>query len=87
LNASGQRTFRAYSAARPWLALGAGAQGLAMLGSIAVRASVSGVHPLQRDGFRFLGPECQMRQCDEPPFHRVAPLVWSAGLGAGVSFQ
>lgn len=86
LRASGSRTFRAHTESSPWWTLGAGAQALASFGGVALRLTGGVAHPFARPGYRFLSVECREEACDEPAFHRVAPLVWTIGLGAGVSF-
>jgi hypothetical protein len=87
LRASGRRTFRAHTESSPWWTLGGGAQAIANFGGVALRLAGGVAHPLARPGYRFHSIECMGEGCAEPAFHRVAPIVWSIGLGAGVSFR
>jgi hypothetical protein len=86
LRASGRRTFRGHTQSSPWLTLGGGAQLMASIGSLALRVAGGAAHPFQREGYRFLSSACRSEDCDEAAFHRVAPVVWSIALGAGLSF-
>jgi hypothetical protein len=86
LQATGHRTFRAHTDASPWLTIGAGAQAMAIVGKLALRVTAGAAHPFEREGYRFQSADCRSGECDEPVFHRVAPLVWSLGAGAGLSF-
>ena len=63
-----------------------GAQAMAIVGQLALRVTAGAAHPFQREGYRFQSRECVSEACDEPAFHRVAPLLWSLGAGAGLSF-
>jgi len=87
LRASGRRTFRAHTESSPWWTLGGGAQAVANFGGVALRLTGGVAHPFNRPGYRFQSLECPEGDCAEPAFHRVAPVVWSIGLGVGVSFQ
>ena len=86
LQATGRRTFRAHTGPSPWLTIGGGAQAMALVGKLALRVTAGAAHPLEREGFRFHSVDCLSGECDEPAFHRVAPVVWSLGAGAGLSF-
>jgi len=87
LQATGSRTFRAHTDSSPWLTIGAGAQAMAIVGKLALRVTAGAAHPFEREGYRFHADNCRSADgCDEPVFHRVAPLVWSLGAGAGLSF-
>jgi hypothetical protein len=86
LRASGRRTFRAHTDSSPWWTLGAGAQVMASIGSLALRVAGGAAHPFERKGYRFYSSACLAEDCDEPAFQRVAPVVWSIGAGAGLSF-
>jgi len=86
LRVSGRRTFRAHAESTPWWTLGAGAQVMASLGSLALRLAGGAAHPFERTGYRFLSGGCTSEDCDDPPFDRVDSIVWSIGVGAGVSF-
>ncbi|MEO8179487.1 MAG: hypothetical protein ABI895_11710 [Deltaproteobacteria bacterium] len=87
LRASGRRTFRAHTESSPWWTLGGGAQAIASIGGVALRLAGGVAHPLERPSYRFLSASCTAEDCAEPAFHRVAPVVWSIGLGAGLSFR
>jgi hypothetical protein len=86
LQATGHRTFRAHTDSSPWLTIGGGAQAMAFVGKLALRVTAGAAHPFEREGYRFHSSECTSEACDEPAFHRVAPLLWSLGAGAGLSF-
>jgi hypothetical protein len=86
LQATGRRTFRAHTDSSPWLTIGGGAQAMAIVGRLALRVTAGVAHPFEREGYRFQSADCLSGECDEPVFHRVAPLVWSLGAGAGLSF-
>jgi hypothetical protein len=86
LQATGHRTFRAHTDTSPWLTIGGGAQAMAIVGKLALRVTAGVAHPFERQGYRFHSVECTSGACDEPAFHRVAPLLWSLGAGAGLSF-
>jgi hypothetical protein len=86
LSVSGRRTFRAHTDSSPWWTLGAAAQVMAKLGSVALRLTGGLAHPFERNRYRFLSPACISENCEEPSFHRVERVVWSIGAGAGLSF-
>jgi len=87
LRASGRQTFRAHSESSPWWTLGGGAQAIASIGVVTLRLAGGLAHPLERPGYRFLAASCTAEDCAAPAFHRVAPVVWSIGFGAGLSFR
>jgi hypothetical protein len=87
MQVEGHDTFRAQGQTRPWLSLGGEAQAVALLHSVTLRLVLGVSHPLVRDSFRFGPSECVGVECDDGVFHRVASVVWSLGVGAGLSFR
>jgi hypothetical protein len=87
MRVEGHDTFRAQAQTRPWLSLGGEAQAVAMLHSVTLRMVLGVSHPLVRDSFRFGPSDCVGVECDDGIFHRVASVVWSLGVGAGLSFR
>jgi hypothetical protein len=85
LRAVGHETFRANTRTSPWTSVGGGVQLLALLGVIALRVDAGAGHPLRRDRYRFEPSDCAATECVAPAFHRVAPVVWSVAVGAGLS--
>jgi hypothetical protein len=84
---SGHDTFRAHAETRPWLSLGGEAQAVALLHSLALRVVLGVSHPLVRDSYRFGPSDCVGVECEDGVFHRVASVVWSLGVGAGLCFR
>jgi hypothetical protein len=84
---AGHDTFSAHSETRPWLSLGGEAQAVALLHSVAFRVVLGVSHPLVRDSYRFGPSDCVGVECEEGVFHRVAAVVWSLGVGAGLCFR
>jgi len=87
LRVSGHDTFRAHAETRPWLSLGGEAQAVALLHSLALRVVLGVSHPLVRDSYRFGPSDCVGVECEDGVFHRVASMVWSLGVGAGLCFR
>jgi hypothetical protein len=84
LEGEGHATFDARSSARPWRAVGGTLEGLARVGVVEFRAVLGAAAPLSRDWFGFDVPCAEGSICEADVFHRVAPVVWSGALGAGI---
>jgi hypothetical protein len=84
LASDGHATFEAEGATRPWADLGGALEVIGRIGIVELRAVAGLTAPLVRDGFRF-GPPCSDAACEADVFHRVAPVIWSGAVGAGLS--
>ena len=84
VGSEGGQTYSPRDQTRPWASLGAGVSASAVFGILELRASLGVAAPLYRDSFRF-GAECSGAACEADVFHRVAPLIWSGALGAGLT--
>ena len=58
-----------------------------LLHSLALRVVLGVSHPLVRDSYRFGPSDCVGVECEDGVFHRVASVVWSLGVGAGLCFR
>ena len=85
LESEGHATFFPGGAVRPWATLGGNVQLVARSSMLEIRGSFGVARPFVRDSFRF-GPSCAGASCEADIFHRVAPAVWLATVGAGVNF-
>ena len=84
LASDGHATFEAAGSTRPWADLGGALEVIGRIGIVELRAVAGMTTPLVRDGFRF-GPACSDAACEVDVFHRVAPVIWSGAVGAGLS--
>jgi hypothetical protein len=84
LEGEGHATFDARSSQRPWRAVGGTLEGLARVGVVEFRAVLGAAAPLSRDRFSFDVPCAEGSICEADVFHRVAPVIWSGALGAGI---
>jgi len=86
LEVDGHSTFDARSSVRPWSTVGGSLEGVARAGVVEFRAVLGATAPLSRDWFSFDVPCAAGAICEADVFHRVAPVIWSGALGAGVRF-
>jgi hypothetical protein len=86
LEVNGQSTFDPRTSARPWSTLGGTLEGLARAGVVEFRAVLGAAAPLSRDWFSFDAPCAAGAICEADVFHRVAPVIWSGAVGAGIRF-
>jgi hypothetical protein len=84
LGADGGQTYAPREQTRTWGSLGASVSASIVLGVVQLRASLAVSAPLRRDSFRF-GGDCLGAACEADVFHRVAPLIWTGALGAGLT--
>ena len=84
LMSEGGETYRPRDDRQPWTSIGASVSASVVFGIVQLRASLGASAPLHRDSFRF-GPDCTGAACELDVFHRVAPLVWTGALGAGLT--
>jgi hypothetical protein len=84
LESDGGQTYSPRDQTRPWSSIGASLSASVVFGIVELRASLGASTPLHRDSFRF-GPECSGAACEADVFHRVAPLIWTGALGAGLT--
>jgi len=84
LMSDGGQTYSPRGRTRPWSSIGASVSASVVFGMVQLRASLGASTPLYRDSYRF-GPDCSGASCDVDVFHRVAPLIWTGALGAGLT--